>query len=582
MTQPTGQGLMQRTGDVRPDPMQGRDYSRLIQWAVAAVLVVIVAGPLIPILLQGVLSAPLYSAENSFSLGNFTRLFAASGVGTMVWNTVAFALIATVIAQVVGASMAILIGRTNLPGRAWMGEIVIWPIFVGHLVIAFGWVTMYGPSGYISMFVRSLTGVQPWDLYTLTGMGVVGGLTLAPMAYLFCIGAVMKIDGQLEDAARSVGASPFRAMLGVTLPMMRPALVYSTMTNLVIAIEMLSIPLLFGAPVNISTITTFIYQNGLKAVGQPDYGLVGAASVMLLAVVLVLIWAQAGLMRNAARFVSVKGKASRVTRLDLGRARWPLAMLLGGYIFFFIILVFLGVILRAFVSFLSPFVPIGSALTLSNFQQIFDSESHVRAILNSLTISAVGGAVGVAFALLVVVVAMRSEFRYRRALHSIALLPRAVPGIVAGLGIFYMLIWLPGFSILRGTIWIIALAYIMRYVSLAFSSIAPAVTQIGDELDRGARISGASWWRTMRDVVFPLVKPAAFAAYCLLFIQFFKDYVTASFVTQAGSEVIGTSMLGLWNNGENGAVSALATIQIAVTITFIIFARRIMGVKIYG
>ncbi|MFC0220251.1 ABC transporter permease [Pseudochelatococcus lubricantis] len=558
------------------------DGTQTFYWIVAILVILMVVGPLIPVLYQGIVDAPIYQADKKLTLDNFWRLVSAPDVGRMALNTLYIAVLATVIAQVVGAGMAILMGRTNLPGRTWLGELFLWPLYVGHLVIAFGWLTMYGPSGFVTIAVKTTVGIAPWDLYTLTGMGVVAGVTLAPMTYLLCLGMALKADGQMEDAARSVGASPARALWSVTIPLMRPALVYSAMLNFVISIELLSIPLLFGSPVSIQTITTYIYQNGLRAIGMPDYGLVGAAAIILLVIVSFMIWLQNRLVLKSERFVSVRGKAARISRLNLGWAKWPLTVLVCAYVFFFVVLVVGGVMLRASVSFLTPLIPISKVLTWANFLTIWNSETFMRAITNSILISTIGGAIGVAVVLMVVLVAMRSNFRYRRVLEYVALYPRAVPGIIAGLGFFYMMIWLPGFDQFRGTIWIIIAAFVMRYLPLGFNTLAPAIGQISNDLDKGARSVGASWWTASRQVVIPLIKPAIFGAFCLLFIQFFKEYVTASFLTQSGSEIIGTSMLALWNNGENGAVSALATIQIVITLVFVIAARRILGVKMYG
>ena len=117
---------------------------------------------------------------------------------------------------------------------------------------------------------------------------------------------------------------------------------------------------------------------------------------------------------------------------------------------------------------------------------------------------------------------------------------------------------------------------------MGFGAIAPALSQIGDELDRGARISGADWWTTVTRIILPILKPALFSCFALLFIHFFKEYVTAVFLYQPGSEIIGTTMLQLVAQGDNGPVSALATIQVVITAVFVILARRVLGARIYG
>ncbi|MCQ9616047.1 iron ABC transporter permease [Paenalcaligenes niemegkensis] len=539
-------------------------------------------GPLAPIVAQAFLDKPLYLSNAAFTLNNLWRLFTEAGMGVIALNTIYFAVLTMGIAQFFGAMLAIIIGRTNLPGRKWMAELIIWPLFVSNLVIAFGWFTMYGPSGYITLALRSWTGLELWNLYTLTGMGLVAGLSQAPLTYLMCIGAVTKADAQLEAAARSVGASPMRALWSVTVPMMRPALIYSAVLNFVIGVEMLAIPLVFGGPVGLDTITTFLYDQGINAAVESDYGIVGAAALVLLLMVGFLVWLQGRLMRNTDRFVTVRGKATRPSIVALGSWRWPLFLVVFAYVFFTIITVFSGILMRASVTFLTPLVPFWELLTLDNFKLIFSQASYVRSIWNSVVISLLGGIIGTIVVVLIAFVARRSAFRFRRTLEYVALLPRSLPGIIAGLGFFYAVVWVPGLDIIRGTIWVLIAAFVIRYIPIGFGAIAPALAQIGEELDRAARISGAGWWTTMQRIVLPLLKPALFSTFALLFIHFFKEYVTAVFLYQSGSEIIGTTMLSLYTQGDNGPVSALAAVQILITAAFVFLSRRLLGVKIYG
>ncbi|MGF6174641.1 ABC transporter permease [Ensifer sp. 4252] len=563
-------------------PSATRDRSTITFWAVSILTTILVIGPIAPIILQAFLDRPLYKPDAVVTAGNFVRLFTEAGMGKIVLNTLFFAVVTMVVAQLFGSVMAVIVGRTNLPGRKWIGEILIWPLFVSNLVMAFGWFTMYGPSGYITLAFKASTGLSPWNLYSLTGMSIVAGLSQAPLAYLMCIGAVTKADAQLEDAARSAGASPMRALISITVPMMRPAMVYSAVLNFVIGIEMLAIPLVFGGPSGIHTVTTFLYDQGINAAVQSDYGIVGAGAVMLLLIVGLLVWLQGRLMKDSGRFVTVRGKASRPSLVDLGHWRWIAFAAVAAYVLFTIVAVFAGIFMRASVSFLTPLVPFWKLLTFANFELIFNQPGYVRAILNSVVISFLGGIIGTACVVLIALVAKRSEFRFRRALEYVALFPRSLPGIIAGLGFFYAVVWVPGLDMIRGTIWILIAAFVVRYIPIGFGAIAPALSQIGEELDRASRISGADWWTTVTRIVLPLLKPALFSSFALLFIHFFKEYVTAVFLYQPGSEIIGSTMLQLYAQGDNGPVSALATIQVIITAFFVFMARRLLGAKIYG
>lgn len=557
------------------------DRNATIQWLVAGSTLALVALPLAPVFYQAFLSAPIYDEHAAFTVANFSRLVSGEEFRVVFWNTVWFAVGTTVIAQALGTVGAMLVGRTDIPGRALFADLLIWPLFISHLVTALGWFTMYGPSGYVTLAVKSLLGFQPWNLYSIGGMAVVAGVAQAPLAYLYCIAATRAADPSLEDAARSAGARPWRVLRSVTLPLMRPAIVYGMIMNFVIGIEVLSIPLVLGGPVQIETFTTYLYHRVFAAT-TPDYGLVASASFLLLAIVLALTALQGWLMREAGRFVTLGGKATRPRLFPLGRWRW---IAFGGvlaYVIFGIVIVLGGLALRSVTVMLTPLLPIWDLFTGANYAIIGTYPVYVRSIRNTIVIAAVGGALGTLLITLVTLVANRSEFAFRRQLEYVAMAPRAIPGIIAGIGIFYAMSLFPPLGWLRNTVWLLMIAYIMRYLPTGLGAVAPALAQIGTELDKSARTVGADWWRTSRSILMRLLRPAMFSCFALLFVLFLKEYVTAVFLYAPGSEVIGTTMLQFWQNGDNGPVSALATIQIAITVVFVYVARKILGVRIYG
>lgn len=554
----------------------------LIQNGIAAITVLLVATPLLPILYQSFVDRALYDAGQRFTLQNYVHLLASPTFHEAVANTLLFAVLGTIIAQALGLATAILVGRTDVPGRRIFGETLVWPLYLSHLVMAFGWTIMYGPSGYVTGLASLLTGVQqPWDLYTIPGLAVVAGVASAPLTFLYCISSVTAQDPALEAAARSVGASPVRALLSVSLPLLRPALVFSTVQNFVVIVETLSIPLLLGNPVGLRFFTTYLYQEGLDA-ARPDYGLVGAAAVVLVLVVTLLIVLQNRLLRNAQRFVTVGGKASRPRPLELGAWRWPAFAFLLFYLVFGVLAVLAGLFLRTATSFLTPFVPPWEMLTWDNVALIFSYDAYVRSIWNTLIIATVGGAIGTLLIAMIALVAHRSDYRFRRAMETIALYPRAVPGLLIGLGAFYALMLFPALGWLRNTIAILVVVFIMRYIPTGYGAVAPILLQIGRDLDRGARSVGADWWTTCTRILMGLIKSAMLACFALLFIHFVKEYTAAVFLFAPGSEVMGTTMLTFWVQGDAGPVAALACLQVVITALFLVLARRVFGVRIYG
>lgn len=559
----------------------GFDRSRLAQWLIFLVTAALMLAPALPILLQVFVDRPLYSDGWHFTFANITELFLSERIGHIALTTGIFAICSVVIAEVVGIAAALLIGRTDMPGRGVMGDILMWPLYLSHLIFALGWVVMFGPSGFVTQLISQKAGFTPWNLYSLAGMSVVAGIAQAPLAYLYCLyGAVRSVDSTLESAARTVGAGPLQVLRKVTLPLMIPSIISSTALNLVIAVETLSIPLFLARPARIDTLSTFLYSEGIAA-SNPNHGLVAASSLLLVALVGSTLVLQRILLRQGHRYETVKGKGTRPMVLTLGKARWPIALIMAALLFATVIVPVAGIILRAFTAFLSPLVPVSSVLTLANFGKLFSDAANLRAIRNTVEISLLSASLGTVLAVAVALVIQRSTFRFTSLLEALAYSPRVIPGMVAGLGVFYATIMLPPMGWLRGSIWIIVIAYVMATLPLALGVIQPAIVQIGRDLDKAARTVGADWIGSMRIVMLPLLKPALLGSFILLFVFHLKSYIIAIFLMAPGLEVMGVSMLSLWTNGDVGPLAAFATLQIIMIAAMLILARVLLKVKIY-
>ena len=553
----------------------------LIQYGIAGLTAVLVLSPLLPVVYSSLRDRPLYDPGGVLSVDNYVRLFSDPAFHRVIGDTFSFAVLATVISVGLGVLMAIVIGRTDIPARAILAEILLWPIYLSPLVIAFAWVIMYSPAGFGTLVIKNLLYIQPWNLYSIPGMALVASVAMMPIAYLYCSSSAAVADPALEDAARSAGAGPLRILLSVTLPLMRPPILYSAVLIFTIALEILSIPMILGGPVGINFFSSYLYNKWLGG-AQPDYGLVGAAAVVLLVIVTILVLVQNWLLRDTARFVTVRGKASRPHIFKLGRQRWILFAFIWLYLLLAAILPMLGLVLRAFTKFLTPLAPPWRFLTLNNMTVIFSYPAYVRSITNSIVIALVGGLVTTLFVALVALVAHRSEFRFRKALDFLAIYPRTMPGMIVGIGFFWALVMFKPLGPIRNTIWGLTLAFGVRYLPTAFGAISPMLARLGAELDDAARTVGASWWTASRTILLKLLKPALYSSFILLFIQLIKEYGSAVFLVAPGSEVMGLTMLQFWVQGETGPVAALSLLQVVITMAIVYVGRKLFKVKIYA
>jgi iron(III) transport system permease protein len=571
-----------RPRDVETTAGGAISWERPVQWLVAIVAVFLVIFPLAPLLYQSVLDKPLYEADKSLTLGNYSRILSSGEFWGTLGTTLLFGAIATVLSVAIGTILAVLLTRTDLPHRDLLHNLVMVPFYVSPLVLAFAWATIYGPAGFVTIYVRtSLGGVTPWNLYSIVGIALVAAVYYVPYTYLYTTGSLALTDPQLEDAGRIAGAGPIRTLASVTLPLLRPALAYSVILTVVSAVELLSIPLVLGSPVGIQVLATYLYKLGLVG-SQTDYGGIAAVSVLMLLAITVLVWLQTRVTGQERRFVTVGGKATRGRVLALFGLRWPLTLLIWLYVILGVILPLCGIVLQSATSFLSPLVNPLTLLTTANYGTILNEGSYVRSIWNSILISTIGGAIGILFIALLALVVYRSDLSFRGALAYVALYPRAIPGIIVGIGFLWAFLLIPGIGPLRNTVIALSIAFIMRFIPLGFGAIGPSILRISPELDRAARVSGATWLRTVVSVLLPLLKPALVSGFVLLFISFLKEYSSAIFLFARGSEVIGTTMIELWRQGNSGPVAALATIQLLITFVVLVVSQRLFGARLHG
>jgi iron(III) transport system permease protein len=195
---------------------------------------------------------------------------------------------------------------------------------------------------------------------------------------------------------------------------------------------------------------------------------------------------------------------------------------------------------------------------------VFHDASYRRSITNSLVIATVGGAVTVVFVALATLVAHRSRFCLRHTIGPLLIYPRAVPGIILGIGFFWSFLMVQPGAYVRNNIWGELIALCARNITVAYVVIYPSLSRINTEMDRAARAAGAGWWLITRRVLLPMLRPSLLTAFVLMFVTLLNDYDPVVFLQKPGTEVIGVTMLQYWQQGVVGPVAALAVVQVLI------------------
>lgn len=563
-----------------PPPVKRRrrplstNASHYVLWALALLVIV---GPIVPVAAASLWSTPLYESGGHFTWDNFDALFTDGGWWTAVGNSVLFAALNTAGSIVVGVACAVLLTRTDLPGRRTLTTLLLVPIALPGLVLIIGWAAMWTPAGFASSWLETNTFLSmPVDLYSIPGMAMVGMSVASPTVFLLCRGTLLSIDPALEDAARTLGAGPLRSLLSVSLPLMRPAITNAALLVFALSMEVLGLPLILGFSSEISLISTYLYDHWTN---DSQQGLVSAGAVFLLVAVSGLLVLRNRLVGDTARFTTTTGKPTGVRVLRLGPVRWLLSGVLALFLAVFVVVPLAGVVLAAFTSILSPFISPWSVLTLDNFSAVLDNSLYTNSIVNSLLIAGIGGALTTLVIAVLSVVAHRSRFRFRGSLQQGMLWPRMMPALVTGMAFFWSFALLDRSGAIRASLWGIGIAFAVRSLALGYSAFYPALAGIGADLDHAARTSGASWWTAMRTVVLRLVAPAMGASFVLLFVAMLGDAEPAVFLVTDETPVLGLTMLQLAATSIGGSVAALGVIQMVITLVVLGAGRALVGVR---
>ena len=575
--------LKNADGKVPPLPEGAwRGLSSLFRWSVIAVLTVVVLLPLSFILFQSLLDTPFFDANRQFGVGAFRFIFDDPDFWSALKNSLIIAGGMLFIAIPLGAVLAFLMVRTDMPGRRWIEPLLLMPVFISPMVLAFGYVVSAGPVGFYSVWWKSLFGVEdaPWSIYTMLAITIIVGLTHVPHVYLYSSAALRSLGSDVEEAARVAGARPFRVAWDVSLPMTLPALLFAGVLVFFLGFEVFGLPLVLGDPEGHLVLASYLYKLTNK-LGVPSYHLMAAVAVCIIGITFPLVLLQRHLLKNASKFVTVKGKAEHQTALPLGPWRWVALSIVALWLILTVFVPLSGIVLRSFVTNWGEGVRLADALTLANFTDLFEQDNLVRAILNTLGVGVFGGALAVGLYALVAFAGHRRNDWGTKLLDYLVLLPRAVPGLLAGLAFLWIFLFVPGIKELKNSMWSIWIAYTVVWLAYGMRLIQSALLQVAPELEEAGRSAGGSRARVSLDVTLPLVRFGLLSAWLLIFMIFEREYSTAVYLLSPGTEVIGALLVSMWAAGAVDQVAALSVINIVMVTAGLGVALR-FGVKLRG
>jgi len=499
--------------------------------------------------------------DGHWTLANWAGLVSPGVIDTLL-TTLVVAGLTTGFAMVIGTAMALVIHRTDFRWSSAMTGLLALSFYFPSFILAMAWIVIGSPGGLINNVLQDLLGIEGFavDIYGVTGIVFVMVLHQVPFVYLTMRGPIMGMDPSYEEASRTAGASAFTMLRRVTLPMLSYALASSALLCLVMALEQFGIPVLIGVPGRVTVLATQIYL--LCRFPPTAYGLAAAVGLTLAALTGIAILLQRRLAQGG-RSVVTTGKAGRITPIPLGAWHWPVNLLCGFYVAVALVLPTLILIYTSVIKFFTA-NPFDAAFTLRNYTYVWNSEETQRAILNTLVVSGGGALVGVLLGATCSYFTVRLKPTGWRVLDALVMLPFGVPGIVLGLGLLWAYAYLP--VPLYGTLTLIVLAYVTRFLPYATETAGARFVQLDRSLEEAAWTAGASRQTGVWRIVMPLSLPSLQSGYFLLFMAFFREISATILIFTASTSVLSVSIWSSFEQANWGLASALSILAMVLMV----------------
>jgi iron(III) transport system permease protein len=535
--------------------------------------------PLLMLLYGSIRSAPIGEPGATYTIQNYVKAYFDKEFYLLLLNSVYYALGTCTLTFLIGTFLAWVSERTNTPFKKLFVVMSLIPFIIPGILSTISWILLLSPKiGLINIVVKEALGLEvaPFNVYSMWGMIWAEAIHLYPLVFLLMSAAFRNMDTSLEEASLTAGSSTFQTFYRVTLPLMRPAMFSVLLINFVRGIEAFEVPALIGVPAKISVFTTKIFL----AIHQfpSDFGLAGAYAVTLLVISTVGVLIYGRITRKEERYATVTGKGYRPRVIDLGG--WKYLTLGISFVIFL-----LAVILPVFVLLWSSFIPyygvpskeLMQKMTWANYQYILNYPLALTAFKNSFYLSVGSATLVMLLTSVIAWITVKTKLPGRAFLDNMTFIPIAMPGIVLGVSLIWVYLTLP--IPIYGTIWVLLLAYMTKYIPYGIRAASASMIQINKELEEASFTAGGTWFQTFRKVILPLLMPGFTAGWIYISIIALRELSTSILLYSYNSTVLSIMAFDLWEGGQYTYVCALGVLMVLLLVAMAFTARK-LGAKI--
>jgi iron(III) transport system permease protein len=553
------------------------DGKWLVIGTVIAITGILALIPLVFLFWQSFFTPQVADTPAVFTFGNYRMAYGSRETLRTLINSLQFAFGAALVSFFIGTLLAWIIERTNTPFRKLFTAITIVPLIIPGILFTISWIFLASPKiGVLNVVTTSLFGLSKplFNIYSMGGMIWVDGLHYSTMAFLLMSAAFRGMDPSLEESSLMSGAGIGKTMWRVTLRLAFPAVVSTLLILFVRSLESFEVPALIGLPVKLQVFTSSIYE----AIEQypSQVGLASSYSMLLLIITSVGLYMQSRIASRGGRYSTMSGKGFRPRTMDIGRWRFLTA---GIFVVYFLLIVALPFAVLLWSSlqkyYRTPSLAAAHHLTLDAFRYVLHLPALRSAAVNSLLLSFGCATAVMLLSAVVSWIVVKTKLPGRWVIDNLASLPLVFPGLVLGLS--FMIVSLKVDIGIYGTLWILLIAYITRFMPYGMRYTNTSMIQIHKELEESAAMSCASWSATFTRIVLPLLKPGLMAGWIYVMIVSLRELSSSILLYSPGSETVSIIIWEMWQNGQYVELSALSVMLVIVLLALVSLAQYVGG-----
>lgn len=516
--------------------------------------------------------------DGAFTLEHYYNSFSNPRIVEAVYNTLIVSAGVAILSIICGVPLAFGVSRTNMPGKNMVKIAVFISIITPSFLLSMAYIVLAGPNaGYANRLLRFLfnlsTDYGPLNIYTLLGLivlSVPGGVSYV---FLQASPAFENMDPSLEESARSSGASQWQMVKDITLPLAKPAILSGALLSFSITLAMYGIPHML----NMNYLTIAIRKALLLGL---DFKTTSTLSVVVVFMSITALMLYRMTIRSVKVYQTVSGKGFRPRVIQLKKGRYVFLAVGIFYSVFAFLLPYSTLIL------VSLFKNVGeglkwSNLTLRNYPYALSLPLARVGFANSTWLSTCSATIVVFISIVVGYIVIRSNIRGKGLLDYLSILPLGIAGTALAAGLILIYLGPLSFIPIYATLWILMVGYVTRFIPIGMRNIQTSLMQVSSELEEVARITGANWGQTVRDITIPIIKNGILCAWILVFVRTFSELSVSILLRNVGTDVVSTAILDMWDGSERMPTAMAFGVVLFLFVTIIILiAQKITGSSI--